>query len=247
MVNALQVTQSVPGGPGWGWKLGASDDPSRRAQAAAAYNGNHGQYSVEAAWHRGDADLRLGASGAIGWLHGLAFATRRIDQGAFAVVHVADVANVPISLSNQVVAVTNANGLALVPRLLPYQVNQLTIYPDELPLDVEIRAVKESTVPYARSGVLVNFPVRRTRAALVVLHDRNGDPVPAGAKVVLLPGKLETVVFLRGETYLTDLEDDNWIDVQWEGGGCSIALPLVPCTIGAEALRIGPLTCVGSK
>jgi outer membrane usher protein len=247
LVSALQATQSLPSGPGWGWGLGVSDDASRRAQAAAGYNGNHGQFSAEAGLRDGDADLRLGTSGAIGWLHGLAFATRRIDQGAFAVVRVGDVPGVPVFLSNQVVAVTNDQGLALVPRLLPFQSNQLTIRPDELPLDVEIRSVREQVIPYARSGVLVDFPVRRTRAALVVLHDASGAPLPAGAWVKIKPEGRETVVFMRGETYLMDLEENSWIEVHWKDGACTLPLPPIPDTPGAEAPRIGPLTCAEAK
>lgn len=247
LVNALQATRSLPSGPGWGWSLGVSDDASRRAQATAGYNGNHGQFGAEANLRDGATDFRLGAAGALGWLHGLTFATRRIDQGAFAVVRVGDVADVPISLSNQVVAVTNADGLALIPRLLPYQSNLLTIHPDGLPLDVEIDSVRESVIPFARSGTVVNFPVRRTRAALAVLHDANGAPVPAGATVVVMPGHYQTMVFMRGEAYLMELEDDSWIEVHWKDGGCTLSLPQVPAAPGAAAPRIGPLTCAGTR
>lgn len=247
VVNAVQATRSLPSGPGWGWSVGASDDAGRRLQTAAGYNGNRGQISAEAVLRHGETDLRLGAVGAIGWLHGLAFATRRIDQGAFAVVHVGNVANVPVSLSNQVVAVTNDDGLALVPRLLPYQANQLTIHPDELPLDVEIRGVRESVIPYARSGVLVDFPVSQSRAALVILQDAGGAPVPAGARVTVLPGHHEFVVYRRGEAYLMDLEDQSRIEVRWNGGGCDLSLSLVPAAPGGAAPRIGPLTCAGAK
>lgn len=245
--HTVQATRSTPSGPGWGWSVGASDDGGRRrAQAGAEYNGNQGQISADASQRGGDTDLRLRAAGAIGWMHGLAFATRRIDQGAFAVVHVGDVADVPVSLSNQVVANTNEHGLALVPRLLPYQSNRLTIHPDQLPMDVEIRGVEEDVIPYARSGVLVDFPVRHTRAALLVLHDAHGDPLPAGAKVTVLPGNLSFVVFMRGEVYLTDLEDGSRIDVRWDGGGCVLSLPQIPVDSESGAPHIGPLTCAGT-
>ena len=159
---------------------------------------------------------------------------------------VGDVADVPISLSNQVVASTNERGLALVPRLLPYQSNHLTIHPDQLPLNVEIRGVEEDVIPYARSGLLVDFPVRHTHAALLVLQDAHGDPVPAGAKVTVTPGNLSFVVFMRGEVYLTELEDHSRIDVHWDGGGCALSLPQIPDDATTGAPHIGPLTCAGT-
>ena len=134
-----------------------------------------------------------------------------------------------------------------MPHLLPYQSNQLAIHPDELPLGVEIRGVQMTVAPLARSGVLVDFPVRQSRAALVVLHGADGVPVPAGARVMVLPGHHEFVVFRRGEAYLMDLEDDSRIEIRWNGGGCDLSLPLVPAAPGAQAPRIGPLTCAGTQ
>ena len=73
--------------------------------------------------------------------------------------------------------------LALVPGLLPYQKNILTVNPDQLPFDINIGGVTEGVVPYARSGVMVNFPARRSRNALVILHQADGTPVPPGARI----------------------------------------------------------------
>ena len=243
VINTVQATQSVPTGPGWGWRYAASDNAMQRFQAGATYNSNYGQVTAEA--NQGtDADaIRLGASGSVGWMQEFAFASRRIDQGAFAIVKVGDLPDIPVSLSNQVVAITDAKGMALVPGLLPYQSNQLTLNPDQLPFDVEIHGVREMVIPYARSGALVSFPVKRSRNALVVLERLRGAPVPAGAHVVVTPGDQEFVVARRGEVYLMDLAVHNRIDVRWKDGGCELPLTLPPLAVGAAAPRIGPLIC----
>src|SRR4029077_8138285 len=119
---------------------------------------NYGQVTAETNAGKEANAVRLGANGSLGWMEGLAFASRRIDQGAFAVVHVGDLEGIPVSLSNQVVGVTNDKGLALVIGLLPYQLNQLTLNADLLPFDVEIGGIRETVVPYARSGAFINFP-----------------------------------------------------------------------------------------
>jgi len=243
VINTVQATQSVPTGPGWGWRYAASDNPTQRFQAGGTYNSNYGQ--VTAQGNQGvDANaVRLGASGSMGWMEGLAFASRRIDQGAFAIVKVGDIPDIPVSLSNQVAAITNAKGLALVPNLLPYQSNRLTLDPDQLPFDVEIHGVSEMVVPYARSGAFVNFPVKRSRNALVALRQPDGAPVPAGAHVVVTPGDQEFMVARRGEVYLMDLAADGRITVRWNDGGCELPLRLPPASAGAESPRIGPLIC----
>jgi outer membrane usher protein len=241
--NTVQATQSVPTGPGWGWRYAASDSATQRFQAGATYNSNYGQVTAEGNQGADSNAIRLGASGSIGWMEGLAFGSRRIDQGAFAIVKVGDIPNIPVSLSNQVAAITNAKGLALVPNLLPYQSNQLTLNPDQLPFDVEIHGVREMVVPYARSGAFVNFPVKRSRNALVVLWQLGGAPVPAGAHVVVTPGDQEFIVARRGEVYLMELAADSNITVRWNDGGCQLPLKLPPLLAGAEARRIGPLVC----
>jgi outer membrane usher protein len=243
VINTIQATQSVPTGPGWGWRGAASDSATQSFQAGATYNSTYGQLTAEGNQGAGANAIRLGASGSIGWMEGFAFASRRIDQGAFAIVKVGDIPDIPVSLSNQVAAITNTKGMALVPGLLPYQSNQLTLNPDQLPFDVEIHGVREMVVPYARSGAFVNFPVKRSRNALVVLQQLGGSPVPAGAHVVVTPGDQEFIVAQRGEVYLMDLAADNRIAVRWKDGGCQLPLTLPPRAPGAEAPHIGPLIC----
>jgi outer membrane usher protein len=241
ITNALQANQSVSQGPGLGWRLRTSDDPNQQLQGGGTLNTNLGQLTADANMGKNSNALRLGANGSIGWLQGLPFATRNIGHGSFAVVKVGDLKDVPVYRSNQIAATTNSSGLALVPSLLPYQKNQITIEPGELPFDVEIKGVKEIALPYARSGMFVEFPVRRTRNALVVLHQPNGTPVPAGARVTANPSGQKFIVAKRGQVYLTDLETDNRIAVQWRDGRCDLAITLAADN-PAEP-HIGPLTC----
>ncbi|WP_349431567.1 fimbria/pilus outer membrane usher protein [Methylomarinum sp. Ch1-1] len=241
IINALQASQSVSQGPGLGWRLRVSDDSSQQLQAGGTLNTNYGQLNVDANQGKEGTSLRLGANGSVGWLRGLPFATRNIGQGSFAVVKVGEIEDVPVYRSNQISASTNSSGMALVPNLLPYQQNKITIDPGELPFDTEIKGVKEMALPYARSGILVEFPVRRSHNALVVLHQPNGKPVPGGARVTVTPNGMTFIVAKRGQVYLTDLESDNRIAVQWPDGHCDLAITL-PAD-GQPEPRIGPLTC----
>jgi outer membrane usher protein len=244
VINTVQMGQVAPPGPGWGWSARASDRASQRAQAGATYNSEYGRVTADASLGSDANAVRVGAEGSVGWFEGLPFATRRIDHGAFAVVKVGDLPGVPIMRSNQIVAVTNSSGMALVPGLLPYQTNFLSIDPDQLPLDVNIGSAQRVTVPYARSGVLLDFPIRRARNLLVTLVQPDGVSVPSGARVVVLPSNQEFVVVKRGEVYLTDVQDAETIAVNWPGGACTVSLNLVQAT-GAE-IEIGSLLCGSS-
>jgi outer membrane usher protein len=245
LINAVEATSPTPSGPGWGWRARASDLESQHLHANATLNTNYGQFTVEGNAGKDANAIRLSADGSVGWLEGLPFATRRIDQGAFAVVRVGDLEGVPVSRSGQVIATTDRNGLALVPGLLPYQSNVLTIDPDQLPFDINIGGVKNVVVPYARSGVTLDFPVRRSRNVLAILQQPNGAPIPPGTRVTVTPGNLEFIVAKRGEVYLMDLQESNRINVRWKDGGCSLPLALGPAK-GSEA-QVGPLICGDSQ
>ncbi len=241
----VQASQGVPQGPGWGWSVRASDVETQRAQASATVNTNYAQVVAEGNLGAGTNAARLDVNGSLGWLEGVPFATRRIDQGAFAVVTVGDLGGVQVFRSNQAVATTNGHGRALVTGLIPYLKNELTLNPDELPFDVQIGGVEQVVVPYARSGVVVKFPVHRSRNALVVLRLPDGSPIPAGARVTVVATGEEFVVARRGEAYLMNLELENRLEVRWPGGSCALTLKLDPAA-GVEP-RIGPLTCGGSR
>lgn len=246
----LQANEPAPPGPGWGWRVSASRQKEQRAQAGVTFNSSHGQISADANFGSDSTTgasnnaLRLGARGSVGWFEGIVFASRRIDQGAFAVVRVGDFSGVPVYRSNQLAAVTDGQGLALVTGLLPYQENQLTLDPTELPLDMQIESVRERVIPYARSGLLVNMAVRRSRNALVELRQPGGEPVPAGA-LVSVSSQPAFIVGRRGEVYLMNLENENRLAVSWKGGSCEIALSLDPR--GPSEPRIGPLVCGQAK
>jgi outer membrane usher protein len=243
LLDTAEVQQSAPQGPGLGWSVRTSNDPTQRLQSGLTLNTNDGTFTADLNEGKNTDAVRLGASGSIGLLEGLPFATRSIGEGSFAVVKVGDLADVQVYRSNQVVATTNSRGLALVPFLLPYQENQITIDPEKLPLDAEIHAVKVLPVPYARSGLFVKFDVARSRSALVILRQSLGTPVPAGARVTIGDNPGEFIVALRGEVYLTGVRDKNSLAVHWKDHSCLVALSVAPAAPRGETPRIGPLAC----
>lgn len=240
-VATAQLTQAAPQGPGWGWSARAGSAAGRAAQGSAILNTNHAQFTADLNAGRDNTALRLGANGSVGWLDGTWFASRRIDQGAFAVVSVGDLEGVQVSRSNQVVATTDATGRAVVTNLLPYQSNQLTVDAAQLPLDTDVRTVRQDVVPFARAGVKIAFDVQRSRNLLLVLVGADGQPLAPGTRVRLQPRGREFIVALRGEVYLTDVQPgETAIDVAGPAA-CRLALPIEPST--PPESKIGPLAC----
>lgn len=228
--GAVSASRSAPAGPGLGWRVQTSTLPSQRAQAGLQYNTSQTELSLDAVSDaNGQMATRVGGRGTLGWFEGLAFASRPVGQSSVAVVRVDGLEGIPVKLSNQVVALTDARGLAFVPGLLPWQKNQIEIDVVDLPLDVDTANISRQVTPRARSGVAVDFAVRRTRQALLRLQQRDATPVPAGARVRLLPDGPDFITGRRGEVWLTGVADSQQrLQVSWLKGGCMLVVAVPP-------------------
>ena len=245
MAVTASAARSAPAGPGLGWRVDASSRETQRARAGLQYNTSQAEFALDGATDAlGHMATRAGARGTEGWLSGVPFLPRPVGKGSFAVVQVDGVAGVAVKRSNQVVAETDARGLAFVPGLLPWQKNLIEIDPESLPMDVEFGALQQEITPFASSGQVLKFALRRTRQALVVLHQMDGKPVPAGTRVRLLPDGPEFIAGRRGEVWLTDLaEARQLLEAGWPGGGCRLELLVPPNGPDGNPPKIGPLTC----
>jgi outer membrane usher protein len=215
----LQVQRNLPAGTGMGYRFLAGTGASDRREAGLSAQNGAGTYLLEAAQSGGEGGLRASASGGIALLDGQAYLSRRIND-SFAVVRVPDYPNVRVYADNQHVATTGADGTALLPRLRAYERNAVRIEQADVPLDSEVGELQAPAVPYYRSGVLLDFQVKRSRGALLSIVLDGGRALPAGAVVLVNADRTEFPVGMRGEVYLTGLASTNKIRVSWRGQEC---------------------------
>ncbi|MCF7222653.1 fimbria/pilus outer membrane usher protein [Marilutibacter chinensis] len=239
----LDFAKPVPGDGGFGWRLQARDgDDGSGGMAEAGWLHEHGRFGVGVARV---GDLRHGylqASGSVVLMAGRAFAARRIDD-AFAIVSTDGVAGVPVRLENRLIGHTDADGMLLVARLNAWQRNRLSIDPMMLPIDVRIGDVERIATPGDRSGARVRFAITPVRAAVIVLHDTSGRPLPLRSRVYLEGRDTGAIVGHDGETYLEELAGHNRLSARTPSGTLCHASFLYPEAEDAIP-RIGPLRCL---
>ncbi|MDC1509682.1 fimbria/pilus outer membrane usher protein [Oceanospirillaceae bacterium] len=242
----LQLGRSVPAGNGVGYSLVAGAGDSDARQAELNMQNQVGSYSLGASQTNGQTAFRGSANGGIAFLGGSAFLSRRISD-SFAVVQVPGYSGVGVYANNQLVARTDANGSALLPGLRPYQKNTVRIEQADLPLDAQIDAVQLDAMPYLRSGLLLKFPVKRSRGALLTVVLENGDPLPAGALAQIIGDSVdENGVFpagMGGELYLTGLAVSNRLRVTLLEQSCEFILPFPESTDPLP--HLGTYICTG--
>ncbi len=225
--TVMQFQQMPPPGEGIGYRLQAGVNAPPRA-ALTAQN-LHGLLRAEVAEYQGNTAYRAGLSGSLVLMEGSLFAVRRVDS-SFGLVRLPGLAGVRVYVDNQLAGRTDHKGVALLPRLAPYMKNPVSVEPLDLPLDVQIDALKTEPVPAWRSGVMIDFPVRSVSAATLNLVLTNGQPVPAGAELVLegsdpadsLP------VGHQGLAYVSGLKSYNRLMVSWPNGRCVVEIPYAP-------------------
>jgi outer membrane usher protein len=239
----VQAQQNPPSASGMGYDvLAGRNGQVGRAEGSLSWQNEVGAYLVGAARSDQQTALRAGASGGLALLEGQVFLSRRIDN-SFGLAQAPGFAGVGIYVDNQLAARTDGQGRAVLPRLLPYQRNTVRLDLADLPMDAQIEGDQVEAVPYYRSGVLLQFAVRRTRAALIVLRLDDGEPMPVGSVVKTEGSDVEFPVARRGEVYVTGLAEQTRLRASWHGQDCDFMIVLPP---GETTLpRLGPVVCHG--
>ncbi len=218
--------QDPPSEPGGGFRAAARFGENWGGEAAYIHNFQKATIIAEVAYANRTAGLRLSASGAIGTMNGAVFASRNV-QGSFATVRVAGRPGVRVYADDRLVGVTGRGGTLMVPGLRPYETNRIRIDENDLPLDTQIATSTLAVRPFARSGVLVEFAIRRERGVLMRVALEDGSALPAGARVWADGAAFPTVAVSGGEVYLPDIAGRVAINAAWEGGACGF-IAIVP-------------------
>lgn len=209
--GAVQLTQNLPKGPGYGYNLYAAAGQQNNYQGTFLAQNDIGTYSVGAA-KQGEAILgQAQASGAVVFLNKNLYLSRKIYQ-SLAVVEVPGFSNVEVYSQNQIIGKTDSDGTVLVPELIPYQNNPIRVELSNLPIDVEVGKEEINIIPYYRSGLVVKFPIKLAAGATMKLLLPSGSPVPIEA--VVKKKSEEVPVGRDGEVYISNLEDYNELIVQ---------------------------------
>lgn len=237
----LQMQKNLPSGEGIGYRLIAGHGDHARQQADLSWQTAVGTYNANvAAWNGGGTDYRLGASGGMALLGGGFAFSRRLGD-AFALVRTADHSGVRVYADHQPVAVTNERGLAIVPRLRPYESNEVAINLADLPIGATVGATSIQVVPYRRSGVVADFPLRSGRSALLTVLLPGGEALPVGARVRIDEEAHTFPVAMRGQVFVTGLGARNRLSASWNRQGCGFQVD-IPRNAGPIP-RLGPFYC----
>ncbi|MBD9643541.1 fimbrial biogenesis outer membrane usher protein [Pantoea sp. PNT02] len=239
----LYVSRAMPtdGGFSWdaAWANQGSDSGDYR-QASLRYRNNKIDTSAGFYGDNDNTTQWADFTGSVVLMDNRVFAANDIND-AFVVVKT-DYPDVTVRYENQTMGRTDKQGYLLVPSISSYYGAKYDIDTLDLPADRTAPKVEQRFAVKRKSGYLLNFPVERLRAASVVLHDSNHQPLPISSQV-LRPNQATEYVGWDGIVWMEDLDANNPIHVVTpDGRSCDTQLDIADGQ--PKALETyGPLTC----
>lgn len=227
-------------GADWQIAARAGSDDSRLA-GTFGYDWSKLSTRIDAEIADGETAVRPNVSGSLALVDGRFDASRRLGR-AFGMVDLPDMPDVRVYLENREVGRTDAQGQLLLPGLLPYQRNRLRVEVDDLPLDAQVADPQVDAVPADRSGMTVDFGIRRERQATVQLVDAAGVPLPGGLQLADPSGAVLVLLGRDGQGHVRGLPPDGAL-VAAQLGEASYACTLPGAASDDPLPFLGKVTC----
>ena len=238
-----QASRSLDGQPGsYGWRVSHGESEAASfTSGSAAYRAAKVTLEARAFQHGGEATAAVSADGAVVVAGGGVFLGNRIDD-AFAIVD-AGSPDVPVKLENRDAGTTGNNGKLLVTGVNAYRKNKISIDIANLPVMAEIPQTEMWAVPKEKSGVLVDFGIKReAAAAIVIVTDGDGAALPIGTPVTLDGSGEEFITGFDGQVFITGLAAANVISATANTAACKAQFSFAPD--GDVQQTIGPVKCI---
>jgi outer membrane usher protein len=240
------LQRTLPVGTGLGYRVqGATGSGSPNLDAELRAQTPFGKYDVRQTVVNGQSSTIADASGAIVLIGGGAYFTRPVEDG-FALVRVPGVEGVRAYVSNQEVGRTGRHGDVVVPNLLAYYGNHVSINDADVPMDRDLPRDTVLLAPPFRGGAIALFPAprpSRVTGQFVVLRDR-GVVTPAnwGLTITTPSGSLASGLGGDGAFYVENLPPGNYAaTIEGDGLRCRATLH-VPASQDA-VIKSGVTTC----
>jgi outer membrane usher protein len=244
-IGQAQIQQSAPQPGNWGYLGSVSEGSSNHEFAQGQYKSHVGLFTAGVDLDAGATTFRGESMAAISFVDHHFFPSNWIYD-SFAVVDTGTVPHVHVLQENRPVGRTNRAGLLLVADMRSFELNHIRIDPNDIPPDATLIADHREMRPQDRSGVVVKYPIKFNRAALVQLVDAAGAAIPLGSTATLKATGVVFPIGYDGDVYVEGLDSYNELTVESpDGRHCALAFKYTP--LPGDIPSIGPLLCQEKK
>jgi len=237
------ISKTLPVGTGFGYRFqnAMAEGGSHTGSGAVQYQTDFGRYEVDFDPYHASTRPTITAAGGVVYESGSVIPARPV-QDSFALVRVPGVEGVRVYASNNLIGRTDSEGDLLVPNLLAYYGNRLSIDDRDIPMNYEVQETEKTIAPPYRGGAYVPFGVRAIRT--VSGSVRVGTAIPTFGELTLsAAGKTyESPLGRGGEFYFENLPSGSYdASVEYHDGTCRFRLE-IPAG-NDPVVKLGQKTC----
>ncbi|WP_413482687.1 fimbria/pilus outer membrane usher protein [Morganella psychrotolerans] len=214
----------VPDKTGWGWGMSSRAGHNNNLHADISRRNEINEWQLGYNRSNNENSWFAGSNGAIGLLDGQFYFMRTLGN-AFAIADTSGIPEIPVYLQNVEVGKTDENGFLLLNDLYGYEPQKIRINALSLPADYRIRDTEKSVILRDGSGTRVTFNLYQTRALLLKLTQKSGQPIPFAAKVTTEDKTQKTIVGYDSRIYLETWTPGETVNIAWPEGQCHIQIP----------------------
>ena len=194
------------------------------------YQASVGRYTAD--YERSDTLARstLSAAGSFTVVGGVLRPSRTVRDG-FALVKVGRLPGVRVYRQHQLVGRTDKRGEILVPNLISYQNNLLSMEDKDIPINYALSNTKIFASPVTKGGGVVEFNIIRLQGFVGYVYFDNGNgSAPLESTPLRIANDkrvIDTIIGFDGEFYLENLQPGNYqLSVDLAAGQCEAILSL---------------------
>jgi outer membrane usher protein len=224
----------------------AADGADTHGDANVVYDHPYGRVAADVSL-REATQLGVEVAGGLVAVGGRVAPTRTVS-GGFALIRVPSVEGVRGYLNNQPLGRTDAHGDLVVPRVMPYQVVQLSIDDSDIPGEYRVGERRKPLAVYRHAGAIARFDVeliRAVRGRVMVLEQTGNRVVPKNGELRLRERpRIASPVGSSGQFELEALDPGvHEAEVSYSGGRCTLWIG-VPAAGAEPVTDLGELACV---
>ena len=244
-VGQAQVQKSASQPGDWGYLANVSEGSGNHEFAEGQYKSQVGLFTAGVDLDAGATTLRVESTAAISFVDKHLFPSNWVYD-SFAIVDTGAVPHVHVLQENRPVGRTNSSGLLLVADMRSFEQNHIRVDPNDIPPDATLVTDERVMRPQDRSGVVVKYPIKFNRAALLKLVDAAGAAIPLGSTATLNATGVVFPIGYDGDVYIEGLDSYNELTVEkTDGRHCTLAFKYTP--LPGDIPSIGPLLCQEKK
>ena len=226
--TGVSIQENLPLGTGTGYRFQHGSGSQIHDDDLFQYQTSFGSYQAEYRQLSGSGQTDVLASGGlVDAGDGIMF-TRAVEDG-FAVIDLSGLQGVRGYYNNEQMGRTDKRGRLLIPNLLSYYGNRVSIADQDVPLDYSIDATEKTVAPSYRGGVLVRFPVQKVSAitGTMIVDNARTTTVPSFGQLRVTVNGQDVVSELgrRGQFYLENVSPGRYpAEVEYADGLCAFEL-----------------------